>query len=133
MVLQHVKTHYLEAGAKIPGEPEVLDLTSEITLSGPDNSGLNNNNNGLNSYWASGDTSQFVSENNEASVMHMGQQQHLTLVNGGVNVSANPSLAPPQVPPAPFRCGHCHQVSNWKHVIQVLTKHMHDGARILTC
>jgi len=20
---------------------------------------------------------------------------------------------------APFRCGHCHQVSNWKHVIQV--------------
>lgn len=21
---------------------------------------------------------------------------------------------------APFRCGHCHQVSNWKHVIQVL-------------
>lgn len=22
--------------------------------------------------------------------------------------------------PAPYRCGHCHQVSNWKHVIQVL-------------
>jgi hypothetical protein len=22
---------------------------------------------------------------------------------------------------APFRCGHCNQVSNWKHVIQVLT------------
>lgn len=21
--------------------------------------------------------------------------------------------------PAPYRCGHCHQVSNWKHVIQV--------------
>lgn len=21
---------------------------------------------------------------------------------------------------APFRCGHCQQVSNWKHVIQVL-------------
>lgn len=21
---------------------------------------------------------------------------------------------------APFRCGHCNQVSNWKHVIQVL-------------
>lgn len=20
---------------------------------------------------------------------------------------------------APFQCGHCHQVSNWKHVIQV--------------
>lgn len=27
--------------------------------------------------------------------------------------------------PAPYRCGHCHQVSNWKHVIQVflLTPH----------
>lgn len=23
--------------------------------------------------------------------------------------------------PAPYRCGHCHQVSNWKHVIQVFT------------
>jgi hypothetical protein len=23
--------------------------------------------------------------------------------------------------PAPYRCGHCKQVSNWKHVIQVLT------------
>lgn len=21
--------------------------------------------------------------------------------------------------PAPYRCGHCHQASNWKHVIQV--------------
>lgn len=33
--------------------------------------------------------------------------------------------------PAPYRCGHCHQVSNWKHVIQVLllTPHLqiHDG------
>lgn len=22
--------------------------------------------------------------------------------------------------PLPYRCGHCYQVSNWKHVIQVL-------------
>lgn len=29
--------------------------------------------------------------------------------------------------PAPYRCGHCHQISNWKHVIQVflLTPHLH--------
>lgn len=25
-------------------------------------------------------------------------------------------------PSAPYRCGHCHQVSNWKHVIQVFAR-----------
>lgn len=34
---------------------------------------------------------------------------------------------------APFRCGHCQQVSNWKHVIQVLlTKPSRLLARLLT-
>lgn len=27
---------------------------------------------------------------------------------------------------APYRCGHCHQVSNWKHVIQVLLTRTHS-------
>lgn len=28
--------------------------------------------------------------------------------------------------PAPYRCGHCHQVSNWKHVIQVFLTNKHS-------
>lgn len=28
--------------------------------------------------------------------------------------------------PAPYRCGHCHQVSNWKHVIQVFLTNIHN-------
>jgi len=28
--------------------------------------------------------------------------------------------------PAPYRCGHCHQVSNWKHVIQVFLTNQHS-------
>ncbi|KAJ6646358.1 hypothetical protein Bhyg_01569 [Pseudolycoriella hygida] len=29
--------------------------------------------------------------------------------------------------PAPYRCGHCHQVSNWKHVIQRHCRLKHNG------
>ncbi|XP_055839568.1 uncharacterized protein LOC129907406 isoform X2 [Episyrphus balteatus] len=29
--------------------------------------------------------------------------------------------------PSPFRCGHCHQVSNWKHVIQRHCRLKHSG------
>jgi hypothetical protein len=31
--------------------------------------------------------------------------------------------------PAPYRCGHCKQVSNWKHVIQVLTNQNQVGVQ----
>ncbi|RZC37053.1 uncharacterized protein BDFB_003388 [Asbolus verrucosus] len=34
---------------------------------------------------------------------------------------------------APFRCGHCNQVSNWKHVIQVLTRFTNRLTRLRHC
>lgn len=33
---------------------------------------------------------------------------------------------------APYRCGHCHQVSNWKHVIQVLLTRTHFHSSTIT-
>lgn len=53
--------------------------------------------------------------NNDTSMMMMatehGEMEEAS--SGGTSVS--------EWRPAPYRCGHCHQVSNWKHVIQVFT------------
>lgn len=53
--------------------------------------------------------------NNESSMMmtatEHGEMEEAS--SGGTSVS--------EWRPAPYRCGHCHQVSNWKHVIQVFT------------
>lgn len=44
----------------------------------------------------------------------------------GTGVGAAPSSNTWR-PSAPYRCGHCHQVSNWKHVIQRHCRLKHNG------
>lgn len=60
-------------------------------------------------------SSMLTNTNNESSMMMMatehGEMEEAS--SGGTSVS--------EWRPAPYRCGHCHQVSNWKHVIQVFT------------
>jgi hypothetical protein len=49
---------------------------------------------------------------------HYQQRLQQTSSSGGVGGSDS-AEASVRRGLAPFRCGHCHQVSNWKHVIQV--------------
>ena len=51
---------------------------------------------------------------------HYQQRLQQTASGGGGGVANSDSAeASVRRGHAPFRCGHCHQVSNWKHVIQV--------------
>lgn len=84
------------------------------------------------------------STSSSSSSISSSSSKLMTLTGGLVMANGNAAdlLPPPSAPlpvsasaassPAAFRCGVCHQVSNWKHVIQVffspfITQHHLSG------
>lgn len=66
------------------------------------------------------DTSAVSSINEHGEMDEASSHQSMMIMGGGGGSSAAVTAGGGSWrDPAPYRCGHCHQVSNWKHVIQV--------------
>lgn len=107
----HLETH---AAASTPGSTS-LSLSNQNSVqnhsssSNSNSNNINNSNNNNNLGNISGNGSNNNNNNNGGN----GSNNNNTLLT-------HDTTGGDRRDPSPYRCGHCHQVSNWKHVIQVL-------------
>lgn len=79
-------------------------------------SSSNNNNNSNNNLGNLSGNGVLSNNNNNNNNYNNGNGTN----NNSNNLLTHDTTTADRRDPSPYRCGHCHQVSNWKHVIQVL-------------
>lgn len=138
MVLAHVKGHYDDAGLKLDDNkfpiPSMLPYSTLKPTGGVPPIHLNNNSIDMNNLLSAvcmlanntGGDPKFREQFNAAfgnggnQLANNGNQKSTSNEYGEMDeASSGVTSAPGWRGPQPYRCGHCQQVSNWKHVIQV--------------
>ncbi|XP_073820705.1 uncharacterized protein isoform X2 [Musca autumnalis] len=105
--------------------PSQNHTSSSSSFSPSNNSNSNNNN-------ASNNSMGHISSGNGSNNSNNNNNNNNNSGNGGNgnnnnNLLTHDTTSGDRRDPSPYRCGHCHQVSNWKHVIQRHCRLKHAG------
>lgn len=95
----------------------LLSLSNQNYIQNQNHSSSSNNKNNLGNLSGNGVLNSNSNYNSNCNSNNIG------IGNGNSNnnnLLTHDTTAADRRDPSPYRCGHCHQVSNWKHVIQVL-------------
>ncbi|XP_065358587.1 uncharacterized protein LOC135952518 isoform X2 [Calliphora vicina] len=105
----------------------LLSLSNQNYIQNQNHSSSSNNNNNLGNLSGNGVSNNNSNYNNNNGNVNINVNGNGNNNNSNSNLLTHDTTTADRRDPSPYRCGHCHQVSNWKHVIQRHCRLKHAG------